>query len=170
MPETFQEYEGAQPARPVFLTVLCILTFIGSAYFIITGAIQVFEAEKQARSLVVAREKAEADIKKSGEENAGTRMAGKMINTMSLLTAEKIRSMGIATAVSGIFCLVGALMMWKQKKTGFYLYIFGTVAGIVSPFLVFGNSNMIAIMQSLASGFVGIVFIILYGVNFKHMR
>ncbi|MDO9373022.1 MAG: hypothetical protein V4725_01445 [Bacteroidota bacterium] len=170
MSETLQEYEQSAPARPIFLTVLCILTFIGSAYYLATGMFQVFTAEKQAQLMVATRDKTTADIEKSGKDDAGTQIAGKVMNSMGAMTAENIRNSGIAASVSALFCFLGAFMMWKLKKTGFYIYIVGTVIGIVAPFLIYGSGNMVAIFQSVFSGFVGIVFIVLYGVNVKHMR
>ncbi len=170
MAEMFQDYERGQPERPVFLTVLCILTFLGSGWGLVSGAIQYFTAEKQAEVLVVQKEKASADIQRKGKTDAGSQMAEKVINSMSVLTPDNIRKAGIGTAVSAILCLAGALMMWKLNKVGFYLYIAGTLVGVVTPFLIYGNNNIMAIFSSVLIGFIGIVFAILYGVNVKHMR
>jgi hypothetical protein len=170
MAEMFQDYDQGQPERPVFLTVLCILTFLGSGWGLVSGAIQYFTAEKQAQVLVAQKEKASADIQRKGKTDAGSQMAEKVINSMSVLTPDNIRKAGIGTALSAILCLAGAFMMWKLNKVGFYLYIAGTLVGVISPFLIYGNNNVMAIFSSVLIGFIGIVFAILYGVNVKHMR
>jgi len=165
-----QDYE--RPAgRPVFITILCILTFIGSGWGIVGGAIQYFMAEKQAQAMVITQEKASADIHKSHSQDAGTKMAEKMVNSMSsTFTAENLKKAGLAAIIGAIFCLGGAVMMWKLKKTGYYLYIAGTLIGIASPFVIYGGDNIMAIFSSLIVGLIGLVFVILYGVNLKHMH
>ena len=165
-----QDYE--RPAgRPVFITILCILTFIGSGWGIVGGAIQYFTADKQAQAMAITQEKASADINKSHSQDAGTKMAEKMVNSMtSTFTVENLKKAGLAAIIAAIFCLGGAVMMWKLKKTGYYLYIAGTLIGIGSPFLIYGGDNIMAIFSSLMVGLIGIVFVILYGVNLKHMH
>jgi hypothetical protein len=170
MSEVLQDYE-APASRPTFITVLCILTFIGSGWGLIGGAIQYFSAEKQALSMSITKEKASTDIEKSGKNDAGTQMAEKMVNSMtSAFTAENLKKTGIASIIGALFCLAGAFLMWQLKKNGFYLYIAGTLIGIISPFIIYGTNNFMSIITSVMVGFVGIVFVILYGVNLKHMK
>lgn len=170
MTEVLQEYE--RPAlRPTFITVLCILTFIGSGWGLIGGAIQYFTAEKQAQRMSITKVKASEDIKKSGKEDAGSKMAEKIVNSMTnAFTAENLKKAGLAAIVAAVLCLAGALLMWKLKRTGFYLYIIGTLAGIISPFLIYGSDNIMSILSSVVVGFIGIIFVILYGVNLKYMK
>ena len=170
MTEVLQEYE--RPAtRPTFITVLCILTFIGSGWGLIGGAIQYFTAEKQAHEMSITKVKASADIQKSGKEDTGTKMAEKIVNSMtSAFTTENLKKAGLAAMLAAVLCLAGALLMWKLKKTGYYLYIIGTLVGIVSPFIIYGSDNIMSILSSVMVGFIGIIFVILYGVNLKYMK
>ncbi|CAN5377896.1 hypothetical protein BH11BAC3_BH11BAC3_19230 [soil metagenome] len=171
MTEILQDYEQASPSRPQFLTIICILTFIGSGLGIISGSVQIATSEKQANQIIITKKKAAADIQKKGDNNAGTRFAEKMVNSMSTtFTAENFRKTGIAAIIGALFCIGGALLMWQLKRIGFYSYILGVLIGIVSPFIIYGNDNLMAIITSIGVGFIGIVFIILYGVNVKHMR
>jgi len=170
MSEVLQDYEAPAP-RPTFITVLCILTFIGSGWGLIGGAIQYFSADKQASAMSISKEKAATDIQKSGKDDAGTQMAEKMVNSMtSAFTAENLKKTAIASIVGALFCLAGAFLMWQLKKNGFYIYIAGTLIGIISPFVIYGTDNFMSIITSVMVGFVGIVFVILYGVNLKHMK
>jgi hypothetical protein len=170
MSAILQDYE-APAARPTFITVLCILTFIGSGWGLIGGAIQYFSADKQALAMSISKEKAATDIQKSDKNDAGTQMAEKMVNSMtSAFTAENLKKTGIASVVGALFCLAGAFLMWQLKKNGYYLYIAGTLIGIISPFVIYGTDNFMSIITSVMVGFVGIVFVILYGVNLKYMK
>lgn len=170
MSAELQDYERTA-SRPVFITILCILTFIGSGWGIISGGIQYFSADKQAQVLAITKQKASADIEKADSQDAGAKMAAKMVNSMSTtFTAENIKKAGLAAILGAVFCLAGAFMMWKLKKTGYYLYIVGTLVGIISPFLIYGGDNIMAIFSSIMVGLFGLVFVILYGVNLKHMH
>ena len=168
MSETLQEYEQKPVGRPTFLTVLCILTFIGSGWGIIGGAIQYFTASTQAQSMAVVKKQATAE---RSDDDKGSQLAEKMVSSMSnAFTEDNLKKAGLAAILGAAFCLAGAFMMWNLKKTGFYLYIVGTLVAIVSPFIIYGTNNLISIMSSIGVGFIGLVFIILYGVNVKHMR
>lgn len=170
MAEVLPDYE-APAARPTFITVLCILTFIGSGWGLIGGAIQYFSADKQALSMSISKQKVATDMEKSGKNDAGTQMAEKMVNSMSsAFTAENIKKTGIASIVGALFCLGGAFLMWQLKRNGFFLYIAGTLIGIISPIIIYGTDNLMSIITSVMVGFLGIVFVILYGVNMKHMK
>ncbi|MEO6721471.1 MAG: hypothetical protein ABIN67_13975 [Ferruginibacter sp.] len=170
MAEILQDYEQRPAGRPTFLTILCILTFIGSGWGVISGVIQYATADTRAHEMSMAKDKANSDLQKSGKDDAGTRFAGKMVNAISNITADDIKKGALLEILGAAICLAGAFMMWNLKKTGYYLYIVGILIGIISPFIIFGASNFVAIMSSAVVGFIGIVFIILYGVNVKHMR
>ncbi|MDQ6890443.1 MAG: hypothetical protein M3Z56_09240, partial [Bacteroidota bacterium] len=65
--------------------------------------------------------------------------------------------------------LVGAILMWQLRRTGFYLYIIGVIIGIIVPFYLYGN-NLIAVGISAFTSFFGLVFIALYALNFRSFR
>ena len=112
MSEVLQDYEASAP-RPTFITVLCILTFIGSGWGLIGGAIQYFSAEKQALAMNISKESTAAAIEKADKNDAGSQMAEKMVKSMtSAFSVENIKNMGIASVVGAIFCVIGAFLMW----------------------------------------------------------
>ena len=171
MAEALQDYEYKPFVRPTFLTVLCILTFIGSGWGIINGVIQYVTADARAAEMAMVKTKASTDIaKKRHKDDAGSRFAEKMVISISNINADNLKKGGLAGILGSTICLLGAFMMWKLKKSGFYLYIVGTLVGIISPFIIFGTDNFLSIMSSIFVGFIGIAFIILYAVNVKHMR
>jgi len=168
MAEVLQEYEYP-PARPVFITVLCILTFIGSGWNLISESIRYSTASSQATAISMAKDKLNSDLQKNKDTSEGSRIAKKMVNSLKT-TPENIRKGALSNIAAAILCLAGAFMMWKLKRTGFYLYVAGTLAGIISPFIIFGGNNFISIIGSVAIGFIGLIFVILYGVNLRHMK
>lgn len=168
MADLSNEYE-APAARPMFITVLCILTFIGSGWGIISAGIKYASAGAQAAALSMSKEQVNSDLSKKGTNDPGSQFAKKMVNSMSI-PVEDIRKWALADLAASVLCLIGALMMWQLKKTGFYLYLAGTLLGIVGPILILGGGNFMGIISSVFVGFIGVVFVILYGVNVKYMK
>lgn len=170
MADELQDYE--QPSgRPMFITVLCILTFVGSGWGLIGGAMQYFGAARQSQEAIAKRDKMIVNMHKDGRDDKGSRFAEKITASMSsAFTEENLKKSGLTGILSAIFCLTGAGLMWKLNKKGYYTYIVGIIIGIVAPFLIFGSSNFLSIMSSVVVGFIGVVFVILYGVNLKYMR
>ena len=85
-------------------------------------------------------------------------------------TAENFRKAGISDIAASVLCLTGAFLMWRLKKVGFYLYLLGTLVGVIAPFVIFGSGNLLSILTSVFVGFFGIIFLILYGLNIKYMK
>lgn len=168
MSEELQDYERPV-VRPVFITVLCILTFIGSGWGLINAGIKFATADTQAAALSMAKETMNSKLDTKDGNDAGAKFARKMVDGISM-SADSIRKGGIAEAIAALLCLGGALMMWNLKKTGFYLYVAGTLVGVLSPFIIMGGNNFMAIISSVGVGFIGVLFVILYGVNLKHMK
>jgi hypothetical protein len=162
----------AQPARPQFLSVLCILTWVCcSLIFISTiwGVIFQPSPEKQLEEIERIRTYSPEAADKMEEvferQSSG---GGQVMNTVLTL---------IALGLSAF----GAYMMWQLKKTGFYLY----VAGELIPYVgfLFGGTEALSAagsMSGMGDAFVGmaigimlvfdVLFIVLYGLNLKHMK
>lgn len=159
--------------RPVFLTVLGILSFIGIGFAVIGGIFGVI-------GIGGLRTMYEGLLSMGGTDNAAAKEA-----LDSALSGMQMSS--IISIIAALICLVGVIMMWKLKKKGFYIYTVAELAGpIVSWFLmssateklteVAGSSAsmMGGGMFAAAGGVMGIifavVFIVLYGLNLKHME
>ena len=64
MGATLQEFE--QPdARPTFITVLCILTFIGSGWGLINDSIKYYTADSQAEVILKVKENVSSHQKRA---------------------------------------------------------------------------------------------------------
>ena len=148
--ETTQE--NAAPAaeagkRQVFLTVLCILSFIAAGFAIIgyIGVITVMGAAGAAMSAM------------EGMEGMGEVMEAAGPST----------GMTWAYIIVGFLCtiigLVGVIKMWKLKKQGFMLYAGATVVSLIMGIIYSGFG------ASITGIIISAAFIVMYYLNTKHM-
>jgi hypothetical protein len=96
---------GQGNARPTFLTVLCILTFIGSGLGVLFGLLGL--------------------VATSAISSLG----------LGMLTVQGSMIVQIAGLASAGLCLFGAIQMWGLKSQGFMLYLIGCVLGILGPII-----------------------------------
>lgn len=172
MSDELSTFDDKPVTRPVFLTVLCVLTFLFSGFSLITSVNQYIKADAKAAEARIAMEKAKSDIQQNpNKSEPGVKFAEKMINSMSILANPgNIKNSAVSSLLTSIFCLIGAFLMWQLNKKGFYLYVVGTLIGIVAPFMIYGATNLLAIGSSVFIAFFGIIFVILYAVNLKVMK
>lgn len=165
------DLENLPRQRPVFLKVLCILTFIFSSYTILSQVYVYFQAEETSEVMKDAKTEINKDMNdtktRSPEESS---FLNKILGGMSeMTTPENLKKQAIGNIIPSALCLLGAILMWRLNRNGFYLYILGTVVGIIVPFYLFGNNFLVALSTGFAS-FIGILFIIFYAMNLKSMR
>lgn len=173
MENSLYEYETEPATRPSFLTWLCILTFIGSGWTIISSVYTYVSADKYANILSEQRTvKTDSTYEDSthaihNEQNA---FAKKMKTSFSkILNKDNLRKDAIGKFIAALFTLMGALFMWRLRRAGFYIYIIGIIISIIIPFYLYGN-DLIAVGATSFSNFFGLVFIALYALNLKSMR
>ncbi len=153
--------------RPVFLTVLCILTFVSCGLTFLTAGFGILMGGQQQGSMkTFQRLQQNQDMPElfDGIVNA-TEKAQEWTVLSNYLSLGNV-----------LICFAGAMLMWKLKKAGFFIYIFGQVLPFVSLYGIYSSYQNVPIMgvAVLIGAFVGalfaIGFIIMYGVNVKHMR
>lgn len=134
-PEPVSSDDAGEKKRPVFLTVLCILTFVGSGLGLLTSLLMVVGVGALMDML--------------GSFGGGVLGGG-------------VAYFGVA-ALMAAASLYGAIMMWKLKKTGFYIYTGANVIAAILPIVWLGGG--FAIMSMIWP----VLFIVLYGLNLKHL-
>ncbi len=164
-----EENTTAAIVRPTFLTVLCILTFIGSGLGIIGALISYSTADAAIVNLAESEEALdEARDEIDSEEGTFANILKKVIDMsqekMENITVEQIHQTAITSVFSSLLTLFGALFMWGLNIRGYFIYITGILI------LIIGNTIISSISDGLLAGFWGILFIILYGLNLKHMH
>jgi hypothetical protein len=148
MEETTTTNEAAK--RPVFLTVLCILSFIAAGFAII-GYVTVLTLMGAASAVA------------SGMEGMSAESSAMMSEAMS-----KVPSAGLTWAylivgfITVIVSLFGVIKMWKLQKIGFFMYVGASVASMVMGIIYSGFGVMGVIFP--------VLFIVLYGLNLKHLK
>ena len=157
--------------RPTFLTVLRILTFIGSGWGIVDAIIDYSNADNAAAASELvedAMDDAMDDIEDSEMSDSQKElMEGMMEGVSSSMTETNIKKSSLVAIISCLLTLEGAFLMWNLKKNGFYLYILGTIISVVGMIVIF--DGIVGAAAAGFTGFVGVLFIVLYGVNTKHM-
>lgn len=150
--------------RPTFLTVLCILTFVGAGLNLVMSIVNYFSYSAMASN--------GSNLFNSlgGGGSAESEQLAQGIGALAEafgMDFEKMALVSLIQALINIPILIGALLMWKQKKTGFYVY---TVFELVQPIipLVMGL-GMLGGMMAVFGILFAVVFIVLYGLNLKHM-
>lgn len=177
MEPNLNEFEQEPLTRPTLLTVLCILTFIGSGWAIVSSAWSYSMASKSAQMISSANmakrndSTFRRDSVMEGSVHKKRSLFGEkmMLSVSKMMTAENIRKSAIGTIISALFTLFGAILMWWLRRNGFYIYIVGILIGIAVPFYLYRN-NLMAVGISSFSSFFGLVFIALYALNIKSLR
>lgn len=162
-----EEQLRGQGKTPVFLKVLCILTFVSCGLTFLSTIWGLTAGDNLRESMQI--------MQRSSTGTALDSMADGMAANIANL--EKWQNLAHYLNLACVaLTLAGALLMWKLKKNGFYLYVLGQVAAIV------GSVGMVTAMQDVpfmgTFGMIGaifgilfiVAFIIMYAVNLKHMR
>jgi hypothetical protein len=132
------------PKRPVLLTVLCSLTFLGSGLNIASGLMIALFIEPFRVVL--------GNIEKTFD-----------LPGMEILKAAT-PGFFFSTALFYALSLTGAILMWKLKKAGFHFYTIAQILLILAPmyFLKMPGPSLLDIILSD-------IFIILYSLHLKIM-
>jgi hypothetical protein len=144
--------ETNETTRPAFLKVLCILTWVGSGIGLISGLIGLLGA--------------------SAYENIDFGDAA--LNA----SMEKMKMIQYVSLACIVLCIIGSVMMWQMKKAGFYIYAIGEIAPIAVSFIVLGelatSGGAIGGGIAASAGIIGAIFplafVIMYGLNLKHLK
>jgi hypothetical protein len=153
MEQTVQTNETAK--RPTFLTVLCILSFIAAGFSIIgLGLLIGGKAALESHGVTT-----DSAIDGSASAYSMPGMDEAMMQAKAAASWPNIIG-GILLSIIGLF---GVIMMWKLKKTGYFVYVGASIVGIILPLVLGAGFGVFGTI-------ITILFIVLYGLNLKHMR
>jgi hypothetical protein len=138
-----KQIQEQKPKRPQLLTILCIVTFIGSGLSALAFLwLSVFY-----------------DI---GIKMMETVYAD-MPETAFLLQAPY--EFFVISFFLYAFSVVGAIFMWNLRKLGFHIYTIAQLSYLVIPYLYFGGEG-----SSILSVFLTALFVYLYARNLPYMK
>lgn len=155
--------------RPTFITVLCILSLIGSGGFgLLQPLYQFVTFEKSYPEKIEQIEKGLEQMEDAGVDSGF--FYDMTVNGLVVLekTKENLFPMTAANVVFALLSLFGIFLMFKLKKNGFYLYSAVNLFWMFVPIYFIGME--VGTMMLGFGAFVTILFIILYAVNLKHME
>lgn len=173
--------------RPTFLTVLCILSFIGGAWGIFSGISSYLAAgasssvlseaqktiEAAADSTKMALDSLASDSTASKLDMAGAETGANIANNIlsgisDAMSEKNIKNNALAGILSSILSLIGAFFMFNLKKKGYWIYLAAVAIGIIAPLVIYGGGFM-GVLNAGWQVLSGILFAVLYALNLKHM-
>jgi hypothetical protein len=133
-----------QPKRPLLLTILCILTYVGSGLNLLSSLLVFFFfSEFQA-------------------------VAPEILRSFNISGLDVILNATpayfLVSAIIYSLSVGGAWYMWNLRKMGFHLYTISQILLVIAP-MFFLKISGAAIPALIVPG----IFILLYGINLKHM-
>ncbi len=156
--------------RPVLLSVLCILTWVGSAFTFIGLLLLQWLVSSLKSKVSLTQDEKDILLDIRDDElldvfGAGFRELVSTIISLVLHFSELIliRILGV------LMVFVGSLLMWRMKKAGFLLFLAGKVT-IILGILVFFRETGFAIQLISYTVIASILFGSLYSINLKYMK
>ncbi len=151
--------------RNTFLTVICILSFLGSGWGVIKAIRSYATADYIAQIGDMAIQNAQKEVNQATNPPGFVQaIIGSVEKDMN---PDFLRKMAIFQFISNVLTLSGAILMWKLKKTGFYLYVTGIAVLVIAPLAM---GRLVGAIGASLIGFFGVIFIVMYAVNLKQMN
>ncbi|MFT6353173.1 MAG: hypothetical protein ACI83L_001900 [Cryomorphaceae bacterium] len=126
-------------------------------------------SEESASTIQSALNDAMSQIAEDSPETAEM-LEGVMLATTDTVSSAMDNAGLIATTdlLVALLSAFGAFLMFKLRKTGFWVYVLAKVLGLIAV-LAFLGVNVLTIIVVSFAGFIGLIMAILYAVNRKHM-
>lgn len=150
--------------RPTLLTVMCVLTFIVSSLSTLSGIRTIVMAD----SISQATSERMAEIEDKMENNSSSFVKSIMGSVTAGLSPANLQKSGAIKIIVGLLCLSGAVLMWRFKKNGFYIYIVGCAIEVLAPIILLGG--LVGVIGVVSAAFFNAIACILYGLNLKEME
>jgi hypothetical protein len=156
-------------SRPTFLTVICIISFVGLGLSVLNNFMSLMMSTVGSWIYSTVQESLEMAYSQatSSNPNAAAFLQSifdgilKMIEVLPLFSGLILLFTSIA--------LSGVVFMWNLKKLGFYIYLVAKIVMIFLPIALIGY-NFISVFISLFSFIGTALFVTLYGLNLKAMK
>lgn len=139
--------------RPAFLTVLCILTFVGAGLSLLYCFIA-----------WVGVSAAEAMVESFGNGNGMSDHAFDGLRWFKIML--------LAGTIGSLLNIVGAFVMMFMRKWGFYTYVLGQALPllIMIYLILTSTQDQFSLAGLIFLSIFPIGFIVMYGLNFKYLK
>lgn len=142
-----------QAVRPKFLTILSILSFVGIAISIVMNILGYFT------------NKAAAVVAATAPPTQGLEA---LANAVVGIDYDKWALVALIQALLNLPILAGVLLMFKQKKLGYYIYAPFEIIQAALP--LFMGLGLMGGLTAIVSIVIAVVFVVLYALNLKSMQ
>jgi hypothetical protein len=163
--------QETQIFRPQFLTVICILTFIASSFGLISAFSNYTAPEAQGKAVTEVMEAYMNQMQEQAQDDESAKLADKLADNMETFgNPDRIKKHATFRILGNLLTFFGAFLMFRLKRPGFWFYLLGSLAIIIGPIASYGSDNLLSTAVAFLLGFFALVMVILYGVNYKHLR
>lgn len=149
--------------RSQFLTLLCILTFLSCAWGLVDAVVSFTQTDAVSESIRDNRSKSITDQEKTTKKYFEDRTTDDVPDSSDPV---QIRSLAVAQFLYALVTLIGAILMFRLRRIGFWVYVGGVVIGLVLPVFLAGFG---AINTSFGV-FFSLLFVIMYWNTLKKMH
>lgn len=147
--------DGMTKKLPTGINVLTILTFIGCAVFAIILLAMPLISDWSVSMMDKAVSSGQELTQKQLEDMR------KAKDAIALAKANQIPNLVSGFLGLGL-CLMGAILMRKLKKDGFWIYVAGQVLPIIAGLFIMGSAQYTGVMSYILGIGVPLLFIFLY--------
>ncbi|UEG48726.1 hypothetical protein LK994_08760 [Ferruginibacter lapsinanis] len=144
--------------RPNLLTAACILSCIGSGWGFLSGIVLLFNARAQVVSVNDMKDIVySVDFYKKMGSKTSVQDAMNMADRMTeAFTAWKLYIIALVAIISSVLGLMGALRMFNLNKKGFKFYTYGILLSGITLFLLYGFSQTITMGMLALNGLISL--------------
>lgn len=156
--------------RPVFLLVLCILSFIYIAYCTLVYSLQLINGPMSSEMMMEQRVKMTEQMQQMEEMGAdyGVTLIKQIISMMESLNSNATLVSVVSLSVLALG-FIGVLLMFKGRKIGFHLYIIYSLL-VISKIYFFVSSIYIPFPYLMIYVFFGGLFVFMYSRNLYWLK
>lgn len=162
-PRTDGLRDDNRPVRSQFLTLLCVLTFIGCALSLFDAFMTLVQTDAASNTPRIERNYTPEQQKQLPKQYFEDRSAGE---ESAPTDPDRIRLLSIAQFPYALLTLAGAVLMFRLRRVGFWVYVTGVVVGLVLPVVLVGFGAL----NTSFGVFFSVLFAGLYWLNLRDMR
>jgi preprotein translocase subunit SecE len=162
-----EENSMEREARPSFLTVLCILSFISIGLGILSGLIGLAFGPMSEEAMLQQKTewaKMADELRSLGSEGFAVMME-QFERMLDALNRNHYANSAISVLIRMVG-LLGVFWMWKGKKNGFHLYIIFSLLALVQMYFFVSPADIPTIMV-IWNVSISALFVFLYSRNLK---
>jgi len=149
--------------RSEFLTLLCILTFLSCSWGLFDSTVSYLQTDAVAEPTEVKRTYTPEEKKTAPKQYYEDRSSG---NAPLPEDPDQIRLLAVAQFLYSLITLAGAILMFQLRRIGYWIYIAGTVVGVLTPVILAGFGAL----NTSFGVFFSMLFAGLYWLTLKEMR